>query len=144
MRDTNSTYEVEPRSPRSSSNGPTSSAELHPSQVEDKVLESVLQGRLVHPEVVRSLMSDSVRGRAAPGDPDPLTRPLPDPDGTSESPALSDSSYQPRQDGLERSEDLAQVVLLVTIAVIILAKSPSSSSCPFTLSITSCQLLYEA
>ena len=89
-------------------------------------------------------MSNSVRGRAAPGDPDPLTRSLPDPDGTSESPALSDSSYQPRQDGLERSEDLAQVVLLVTIAVIILAKSPSSSSCPFTLSITSCQLLYEA
>ena len=93
MRDTNSTYEVEPRSSRSSSSRrPASSgpAELHPGQVEDKVLESVLQGGLVHPEVVRSLRSNSVRGLwGAPGDPDPLTRSLPDPDGTREAPGLA-------------------------------------------------------
>ena len=89
-----STYEVEPRPPWSSANRPTSSgpSELHPSQVEDKVLESVLQGSLVHPEVVRSLRSNSLRRPGALGDPDPLTRSLPDPDGTSEAPAVSDSS----------------------------------------------------
>ena len=85
---------MEPRPSWSSSDSTPSSgpAELHPSQVEDKVLESVLKSGLVHAEVVRSLRSSSVRRRGAPGDPDPLTGTLPDPDGTSEAPALAHTS----------------------------------------------------
>ena len=101
---------MEPGAPWSSPHGPASSgpSELHPGQVEDEVLESVLQGRLVHPEVVRALRPSSVRGRwGASGDPDPLTGALPHPDGTPETPALAHSSQssqavtqQAGQDGL--------------------------------------------
>ena len=69
---------------RTPSSGP---AELHPSQVEDKVLESVLQGSLVHPEVLRSLGSGSVRWCGTSRDPDSLAWSLSDTDGSSKSPA---------------------------------------------------------
>ena len=82
--------EVEPRSSLSYS-PPTpcsaSTSKLHSSKVKDKVLESVLQGSLVHPEVLRSLGSGSVRWCGTSRDPDSLAWSLSDTDGSSKSPA---------------------------------------------------------